>query len=197
LEISKINHFPELESERLTLRYLTIADIEFIHGHFSDPEVSRYLLDEDPVSDRGEAEAIVRHYLNPTDKNFNRWGLMLKSSGRLIGTCGFHKWDQSHNRAEVGYDLNPGHWGQGFMKEALSVAFRHAFDQLGLHRIDAMVFEENERSTGILKSFGFRREGVLRDYYFQAGKYHDHSIYSLLKTEFESSKRIPSPGGEG
>ncbi len=181
---SQISHFPELETERLILRYLALGDIEFVVKHFSDPAVCRFLLDEDPVSDRGEAEEIIRHYLDPAGKTHNRWGIVLKSSNEIIGTCGFHKWDQSHNRAEVGYDLGPDFWGHGLMKEALSEAFRHGFSQMDLNRIDALVYSDNERSIGLLTALGFREEGVLREYFLQAGRYYDHSIYSLLKSEY-------------
>lgn len=182
-----INHFPELETERLVLRYLNRDDLEFVYKHFSDPNVCRYLLDENPVSTTAEAEEIINEYLDPVGKTHNRWGIVLKSNKTLVGTCGFHKWDLSHKRAEVGYDLGPDFWGQGIMKEALSEAFRHGFTQMDLNRIDALVYAENERSTGLLTALGFRQEGVLREYFLQAGRYYDHAIYSLLRSEFTTT----------
>ena len=35
------------------------------------------------------------------------------SSGRVVGLFGYHHWDPCHRRADIGYDLARGLWGQG------------------------------------------------------------------------------------
>lgn len=101
------NRVPTLSTARLTLRQMDLDDLDFAYRHFSDPQVSRYLVDEPPVATREEAEAILRFYLEPEGKPYNRWGIALKASGGLIGTVGYHKWYRAHHRAEIGYDLSP------------------------------------------------------------------------------------------
>lgn len=176
--------FPAIATDRLNLRPLTYADTDFIFQHFGNPAVARYLLDAPPLSDRSQAEAIIRFYVDAPGKTYNRWGIALKTTGQLIGTCGFHKWDTDHRRAEVGYDLGPTWWGHGYMAEALCAAFEHGFDRLGLHRIDALVAVENERSIRLLRQLGFQIEGMLRDYFYQDGEFHDHFVLALLQNEF-------------
>ena len=45
-------YFPELQTDRLVLRSLTMEDAVFILQHFRDPSVTQYLMDEPPVSVR-------------------------------------------------------------------------------------------------------------------------------------------------
>ncbi len=176
--------YPDLHTERLFLRALSMEDLDFAYQHFGDARVAQYLLDEPPVASREEAEAIIQFYLNPEGKNHNRWALVRKADGRVIGTCGFHKWDRAHMRAEVGYDLSPDCWGQGYMTEALRAALNNGFTRMNLHRIDAVVHVDNDGSNRLLQKLGFKLEGVLRGYYYWDGAFHDHNFYGLLRDEW-------------
>jgi ribosomal-protein-alanine N-acetyltransferase len=177
-------HFPSLESDRLRLRQLTSDDVEFVFRHFSDPRVTEYLMDEPPLTELGQARAIIDFYADPESKPHNRWGIALKSDRRLIGTCGYHKWSKEHSRAEIGYDLSPDFWGRGIMAEALKVALRNGFEAMDLNRVDALVYVENVRSVKLLEKLGFRTEGTLRDYFFLNGEFFDHYLMSLLRREW-------------
>ncbi|HSM02273.1 MAG TPA: GNAT family N-acetyltransferase [Acidimicrobiia bacterium] len=178
---------PTLETTRLTLRNLTAADLPFVLAHFSDPEVHRYLVDTDPVTTEDQAQEIVEFYADPERLHRNRWVLVDRSSGESVGTVGLHSHDESNRKIEVGYDLSPRRWGEGLMREALKVALDHAFGALGVHRIEAFVHVDNDRSTALLERLGFTREGTIRAQYWRDGAWHDHHLYSLLSTD-------PPPG---
>jgi len=178
-------YFPDLQTERLYLRQLTMEDTDFIFHHFSDPQVTQYLMDEPPVATIEEAQGIIDFFLDPESKTHNRWGIIRKTDQRMIGTCGFHKWVKSYYRAEIGYDLAADCWGQGYMKEALRAAINNGFERMDLNRIDALVYVDNPRSNGILKRFGFKLEGVLRDYFYLDGNFYDHNIYGLLRRDWK------------
>jgi ribosomal-protein-alanine N-acetyltransferase len=173
-------YFPDLQTERLILRNITEEDTPFFYNQFSDPQVTEYLMDEPPVADMSEAKAIVDYYLDPEGKNHNRWIIMRKTDQRPIGTCGFHKWDQAHQRAEIGYDLAADCWGQGIMSEALRVAINSGFERMGLNRIDAIVYVGNLRSLALLQKMGFQQEGILREYYYLNDTFYDHMFLGLL-----------------
>ncbi|HNB42281.1 MAG TPA: GNAT family protein, partial [Anaerolineales bacterium] len=65
---------------------------------------------------------------------------------------------------------------------ALHAAIQFGFDQMKLHRIEALVYPENTRSLHLLNKLGFKQEGTLRDYFYLDGKFYDHIVLSLLKT---------------
>ncbi len=178
-------HFPDLETERLILRQLKPADAEFIYGHFSDPAVTQFLMDEPPLSEPAQAQEIIEFYQDPEGKTYNRWGIVRKQDNQLIGTCGYHKWDRRFFRAEIGYDLSPSSWGQGYMTEALYAVIENGFGRMGLNRIGALVYTENVRSIKLLQKLGFQKEGVLRDYFYLAGQFYDHCLLALLRREWK------------
>ena len=179
------NYFPPLETERLDLRQLTPEDTDFIFRHFSNPLVFQYLLDEPPVTEFAQAEEIVQFYLGKDGNSYNRWLMVRKTDQQPIGTCGFHKWNKRFYRAEIGYDLSPDFWGQGYMTEALKAVISHGFAHMKLNRIEALVAIENDRSTSLLKKLSFQQEGLLRDYFYLDGKFYDHSLFALLKSDWE------------
>ena len=63
-------------------------------------------------------------------------------------------------RAEIGYILGREHWGLGYAGEAQRRAIDFAFDELGLHRLEADTHPDNAASTRSLERLGFRREGL-------------------------------------
>lgn len=179
-------YFPALQTDRLILRQLTMEDVDFVFQHFHDPQVSQYLMDEPPVADHAQARAIIDFFLEPEDKTHNRWGIVRRADNQLIGTVGYHKWEKAYFRAEIGYDLSPDCWGQGYMTEALRAVIRHGFERLGLNRIDALVYIDNDRSVQLLQRLGFKKEGLLRDYFCLDGIFFDHFLLALLRREWES-----------
>jgi len=180
------NDFPSLETERLLLRPLSTLDLEFVFRHFSDPDVTRYLLDEEPVTTREQAQSIIDFYSSPASQPYNRWVIIRKSDMRPVGTCGYHQWQKAHQRAEIGYDLEKASWRQGIMTEALQTMLQYGFEHMDLNRVEALVYVENEASIRLLERLGFQKEGLLRQSFRQGDTYYDHWLLSLLKAEWTS-----------
>lgn len=176
-----------LETNRLVLREMHMDDADFLFNEWSDPKVTRFMCDEDPLQKREQAEEFLRQFQLP-EKNphLNWWGIESKADGHLIGTCGYIRWDQKHHRAEIGYDLCPDAWGQGLMPEVLQAIVRFGFQDMKINRIEATVHVENIRSQRVLTKLGFQREGFLREYYCRNGVYNHQVQYSLLKREWFS-----------
>ena len=174
--------FPPLDTTRLYLRTLEPGDLNFLYTHFSQPQVNRYLLDAEPVSRLEQAQEILDFFMHPLNATYNRW-LISKAGGKPIGTCGYHKWDTRNRRVEIGYDLSPAHWNEGYMTEALESVLKYGFETMHLHRVEALVHPENRASLRVVERLGFRQEGLLRNYFYQNGQYHDHWILSLLEQD--------------
>ncbi|TVX93242.1 GNAT family N-acetyltransferase [Paenibacillus agilis] len=167
-------YFPQLETKRLILRELTLADVDGVFKHFSDPEVTRF-MDIEPCKDIKEAEEIIQFHIDDTGC---RYGLFSKVSGEFIGTCGFHCWVQGEESiAEIGFDLSPRFWGQGYMQEALVELVKVGSEVMKLDMIEATVEVENVRSQKLLGKMNFVKHEELKDglayYTFQQGYRHD------------------------
>ena len=106
-----------------------------------------------------------------------------KSSRRVVATCLLFRYDEQSARAELGYVLGREHWGRGLMQEALSALIAYAFDTYALRRLEAEVNPANDPSNRLLQKLGFRKEGLLRQRWFNKGSAHDTHIYGLLREE--------------
>ena len=109
--------------------------------------------------------------------------LTLKDSGQLIGNIGIRKENSSDHQAELGYEINPKFWGQGYASEAALAMRNFGFKKLGLHRIWAHCLEENIASRRVLEKVGMRLEGTLRDDEFFKERYWNTCMYAILINE--------------
>jgi [ribosomal protein S5]-alanine N-acetyltransferase len=73
--------------------------------------------------------------------------------------------------------------GRGLMTEAVRLATVHAFQVLGLHRLEANIQPSNARSIALVKRLGFRLEGFSPRYLRMAGEWRDHERWALLADE--------------
>lgn len=173
--------FPTLETDRLILRELTNEDAEGIFACFSNDDVTRF-YGQETLKSIEEAKKIVDFFSKSyIEKRGIRWGIERKETKGIIGTIGFNAWLPKHKRAEIGYEIHPQQWRKGYTSEAVSEVLSYGFDVMGLTRIGAVVFIENEASNKLLEKVGFQKEGVLRNYMYQDGKSYDTNVYSLIK----------------
>ncbi len=77
--------------------------------------------------------------------------------------------------AFIGYSMDEQY--QGYMKEAVSLVVTYAYEELGLHRIEATTLVDNEKSQRVLKACGFNELGICKEYLHINGKWRDHVIF--------------------
>ena len=176
---------PQIESQRMTLRKLSLRDAGSMFEYASDPEVTRFVTWE---QHRTVADSI--HFLRRVKMQSKRgepspWGIVLKESGMLAGTIGYHCLNAEHGCAEVGFTLSRNYWNKGLMTEALSYVIRFGFEKLNLNRIEARCKVDNFASERVMKKCGMKLEGIMREQMFVKGEYHDLKMYSVLKKEYD------------
>jgi ribosomal-protein-alanine N-acetyltransferase len=175
--------FPRLATERLVLREMTLDDTDAVFALYSDDAVMQY-LDIGTLTTPQQAADIVQFYMDRFRKQIAiRWAISLHGAPQLIGTCGFHPFDQEHNRVEIGYDLLPAYWERGFMTEALQAMLHYGFTTLELHRVEAVTAPDNAASRRLLAKLGFREEGILRQRSLFRGRYVDDVYFGLLHAD--------------
>ena len=171
---------PTLSTERLRLRHVETADVDDLYAICGDPEVMHY-WSHAAWTDRAEAVA----YQASIQRNFEarslfQWGIARTSDNRLIGTCTLYQMIPGHNRGELGIILGREAWGQGLGTEALRALVHFAFQELGLHRLEADVDPVNARSLALFEGLGFQREGFLKERWFVHGAYQDSILLGLV-----------------
>ncbi|WP_308918271.1 GNAT family protein [Jannaschia sp. LMIT008] len=85
--------------------------------------------------------------------------------------------------ATLGYWIGRSHARQGYMREAIAALSHHAFRRMDLSRLEAACLEENAASRGLLEASGFKYEGVAQSYLQIAGRWRNHVLYAMLRSD--------------
>lgn len=170
---------PTIETERLWLRKLQPTDAKRLFTIFSNVDVLRHYGME-PHQSLAETKQMLSGMLEGiADGSIMRWGIMRKDQSELIGTIGFHNRAPRHHRAEVGYEIHPDYWRNGYATEALQAVLTYAFS-LDIDRVGAIVYTGNVASQQLLERNGFVREGLLQRYMRQENEAHDVYVYGYI-----------------
>ncbi|MET3574453.1 GNAT family N-acetyltransferase [Bhargavaea ullalensis] len=173
--------FPVISTERLILREATDGDAADMLQYLTDIRVVKH-MGLAPFESTADAMDEIAWYRSIHAEGTGiRWGITLKDSGKMIGSCGFLNREARHFRAEIGYELSHDYWGRGLAGEALRAVVHYGFNRLQLERIEALIEPENGPSIKLVERNGFLREGLLRHYEYTQGKFDDLYMYSLLK----------------
>jgi len=176
-----------METRRVVLRPCDDGDASALFAMYSDEQTMRY-WSSTPWTDPAEGLCKVARDREALDSG-TAFGLGIeeRASGLLIGTCALHAFHHVNRRCEIGYLLSRSHWGRGLMSEALKPLLRHAFDVIGLHRIEADIDPDNVASARLLEALGFRAEGRLRERWLVGGRFSDSQLYGLLASDASPS----------
>ncbi|HVL39725.1 MAG TPA: GNAT family N-acetyltransferase [Fimbriimonadaceae bacterium] len=193
------NSYPEIRTERLLLRIPRMSDAEALALYRREnwDHLGRW----EPTRPRSWTTADFSRTRISADREQALAGyayqFLMELTGddvegeRLVGTLRVGDIARaSMYLASVGYGLDHRCQGRGLMREALTAAIRFAFDDLGLHRLEASYMPANERSGRLLEHCGFQIEGLMRGSIRVQGNWEDHYLASLLNDAWKE----PEPG---
>jgi RimJ/RimL family protein N-acetyltransferase len=147
----------ELRTARLVLRDFQADDWPAVLAYQSDPRYLRF------YEWTGRAAPAVRQFVagfvsQQHERPRTRFQLAIALGDQLIGNCGVRVNDPARREGNIGYELDPRHWGRGYATEAASAVLAFGFEELGLHRVWAECVAENAASARVLEKLGMRRE---------------------------------------
>ena len=182
---------PTLSGSRFKLRHIEPADADALRTIFGDLEVVRYMGIPLLRTDEQVQHLLGKITSGIESKTLFQWGLAPLDSETLIGTCTLSHIDWVNQRAELGFALALSHWGRGIMRETVPVLIEHAFNSMGLHRLEADADPRNAQSLRLLEFFGFEREGYLRERHLVEGERQDTVLLGLLAAAWR--RRLANP----
>lgn len=148
---------PLLQSHRIELRTIVHSDASALFEIYGDELVMRY-MDEQPFENLATVSLMLKSIRKILIEGKSlEWGVVLKETGTLVGTCGLHSFNEHLQAVEIGCVLKSSVWGSGYMKEALAILIFYAKDVLKLKELVADVHSENERAQRLFENLGFRR----------------------------------------
>ncbi len=182
----RFDSFPILKTKRSILRPITFSDLDDIASYCSIPEVSQYTV-WDVHKSIEDTKEFIQFVINRYEsQKVGPWGIELKETGRIIGSCSFVSWDNKNRRAELGYVLSNRYWNQGIMTEVINRVVEFGFKNLELVRIEARCLPENSGSSRVMEKTGMKFEGVLRKHIWAKNDFQDLKLYSIVREDFES-----------
>lgn len=153
---------PLLITPRLALRHLSDADATFLVAILNDAEFLQF------IGDRGVRSAAdaVAYLHNGTLQSYATHGYGMycverKNDGVAIGLCGLVRRDWLDG-IDLGFAFLPAFRRQGYAMEATTATVQHAFNDVGLERLLAIVQPENRGSIALLDKLGMTLTGHVR-----------------------------------
>ncbi|MEE8371933.1 MAG: GNAT family protein [Sphingomonadales bacterium] len=110
--------------------------------------------------------------------------------GEIVGSSRYLTIFPAHGRLEIGYTFYAKKvWGTAVNPGAKLLLLGHAFETMGVHRVEFKCDERNKRSAAAIAKLGAKFEGVFREHFLlPSGRYRDSAYYSILISEWPDVK---------
>lgn len=178
-------------TERLTLRRVVASDFDATWRYRRLASVSRWMS-----SASTDPEAYRATFVDPERSAKT---LVIELGGLVVGDLMLaigDAWaqtevaDQAHGvQAELGWCLDPDYAGHGYASEAVLALIELCFETLGIRRITASCFADNEPSWRLMERVGMRREArTVQDSLHRTDGWIDGLDYALLATEWRARR---------
>jgi RimJ/RimL family protein N-acetyltransferase len=179
-----------LETERLTLRRPTLADVKAIANLANDRRIAENTRRLPHPYSQEHAIEFVRALANDQRETV----FLIENNHTPIGAVGID-WRQP-DAPELGYWLGFEHWGQGYATEAARAVIDFTFEEFNVEHLISGARVANPSSRNILEKCGFQWSGVELHRFEALGSSTPvdcfrltRSVWSSLKNWASSTKR--------
>jgi RimJ/RimL family protein N-acetyltransferase len=172
-----------LRGDGVTLCPADQSDLEFLCEHENDPRVRSSRAVITPTS----ADQVTARLGGTMGQSEESVGLLVRAGDERVGFVYLVREESNaveFRFAELAYWIAREHWNEGYATAAVAAMVEYGFDELGLHRVKAATFADNEASQRVLEKVGFEREGVAREEAYVEGTWRDCVDYGLLEREW-------------
>ena len=168
-----------LETERLLLRPVTMADAEAMFAYTSDTENTKWDFPANRTIE--ETKKVIENiYLKSP---LGRYGIVLKETSEFIGTIDLMNWSDG-KEAEIGYIINKKFWGNGLATEASAKILELCFEVLGFEEVHAFCALENPASARVLTKLGMTEvERIPNDKQFNS-QWVSSQYFKMIKVNY-------------
>jgi len=171
-----------LRGKKIHLTSVERESLEQMRNWRNQPEMRKYFREYREISKDMQENWYTKRV--QSDREQVNFEIHENNTGALIGHCGLYYIDWLHRHAEFGiYVGDKTYRSGGYGSDALRTLIKYGFNDLNLNKIWCEVYTNND-ALEVYKHLGFQHEGVLRQHYYNEGKYWDSTMLSMLKSEF-------------
>jgi RimJ/RimL family protein N-acetyltransferase len=171
------------------LEPMTVGHIDALARVGLDPEIWRWGIA--PLATRDDMRNYVEQALDDQQRgNSLPFVIIAQPSNEVVGSTRYGNIDMANRRLEIGWTwLVPAHQRTGINTEAKLLLLTHAFERLGVHRVELKTDALNQGSRAAILRIGAVEEGIFRKHIVTAsGRVRDSVYYSILDTEWPAVK---------
>jgi RimJ/RimL family protein N-acetyltransferase len=180
-----------VRTARLSIRPMVADDVETLWQYRRIASMYEWLGHDFSTLERFAAR------MSPPDSLART--LVVELDGRIVGDLYLNisdAWAQSDvaeqakgTQAEIGWAIDPAYAGRGLATEAAAELLRICFEDLGLRRLKALCFADNEPSWRLMERLGMRREEyAVKDSLHRSKGWLDGMTYALLADEWRAQQ---------
>jgi UDP-4-amino-4,6-dideoxy-N-acetyl-beta-L-altrosamine N-acetyltransferase len=166
------------------LRPLEESDLQLILSWRNAPTVRQEMYSQHEIS----LEEHITWFQRMQADSSRRWYLYLDRSLVPLGVVYFTGLNQTSGNVFWGFYTKPEATPGTGIRISLE-ALHEAFDELGLHKLNAEVFSSNQRSLDMHKKVGFQEEGRFREQFFNGNEHIDVIRLGMLASEWPNSRQ--------
>lgn len=174
---------PVLHAAGATLRQLRPSDAPSLMALLTTEEVTRF-ISPPPSTVEGFARFIAWTLHEQASGQYICFGIVPDGCEHAVGIIQVRQLEPGFGTAEWGFAIGREYWGTGlFHATALSV-MQFAFEEVGVHRLEARAAVANGRGNAALQKLGAISEGLLRKSFLRNGKYLDQVLWAIVADEW-------------
>ncbi len=180
---------PVLSGGPVTLRELRASDAPSLFAMLTTEEVSRFI--SPPPSTVTAFERFIAWTLRQRAAGaYACFAVTLAGSDDAIGIFQLRELEPGFGTAEWGFAIGSSYWGTGVFQTGAELMIRFAFEQVGVHRLEARAAIRNARGNGALRKIGAVQEGMLRKSFLKNGEYLDQVLWTIIDEDWSISRAL-------
>ena len=179
---------PVLTGAQVVLRDLRSTDASSLFALLTTEEVSRF-ISPPPTTVEGFEKFIAWAQRQRAAGSYVCFAVTLVNDDTAIGIFQLRELEPGFGTAEWGFAIGSPYWGTGVFQEGAELVVSFAFDQVGVHRLEARSAVRNGRGNGALRKIGAVQEGVLRKSFLKNGEYLDQTLWAILDEDWQGRSR--------
>ncbi|WP_420576933.1 GNAT family N-acetyltransferase [Ekhidna sp.] len=183
-------YYSELGDDKITLLPLTADHIQEMRRLSGDPDIWTWYTED--LTDPDGLESWMTKRLEESQRGEKMsYAVQLNETGEIIGSSSYGHIDWTEKGIEIGWTwLGKEFIGSGINKHMKYLMLSHAFNAMGIERLELRTDEENIRSRKAMEKIGAKHDGTLRNHRStQGGRRRNTVVYSILKSEWPDIRK--------
>lgn len=179
-----------IDTDRLILRKFTSDDAKSVFENWANDKTVTKFLRWQPHGQLFVTQSVINGWVERySDDTFYQWAIVLKDTGKPIGSISAEVFCERTGKIHVGYCIGAKWWRKGYTSEALAAVIAFFFEQVGAMRIESQHDPENPNSGKVMRKCGMTYEGTLRKYDWSNRGRVDACMHSILREEYFANKQ--------